>query len=221
VTAAAVARALPAAGEAAGFAHVLDGAALDGTSARLAAMLDRALLEEAGWDPVTRILFLPAQHRLLGRQVCRAAGCAGTVHNDCPGVCCRCFTRLTRLGMSAAGIAAAQQLPAVPAPAGDCAVPGCQCKPTVRQAVMCEPHAKQFRGRRTPVPLEQFVTDRRVRPLPPLGACLVLACTRTADGAAGYCNTHYQRWRVNQPDSAEVNERWWQATEPGVAEPGR
>src|ERR1700676_1818379 len=53
VTAAALARALPAAGEAAGFAHVLDGAALDGTSARLAAMLDRALLEEAGWDPVT------------------------------------------------------------------------------------------------------------------------------------------------------------------------
>ena len=80
MTAAAPARALPAAG----FGHVLDGVALDGVSARLAAMLDRTLLQEAGWDPAARILFLPAQHRLLGRQVCRAAGCAGTVHMRCP-----------------------------------------------------------------------------------------------------------------------------------------
>ena len=221
MTAAAPARVLPAAGAAAAFPHVLDGTALDGGSARLAAMLDRALLAEAGWDPAARILFLPAQHRLLGRQVCRAAGCTGTVHNDCPGICYRCFTRLTGLGMDAAGIAAAQQLPAVPAPAGDCAVPGCRCKPTVREAVMCEPHAKQFRGRRAPVPLEQFLTDRRVRPLPPLGACLVLACTRAADSAVGYCNTHYQRWRMAQRGSARVDGQWWQATEPGVAEPGQ
>ena len=123
--------------------------------------------------------------------------------------------------MSATGIAAAEHLPAAPAPAEDCAVPGCQCKPTVRQAVMCEPHAAQFRNRRTPVPLEQFLTDRRVRPLPPLPACLVLACTRAADGAVGYCNTHYQRWRVAQRSSAGVDEQWWQATEPGVAEPGQ
>ena len=200
---------------------MLDGVVLDGAAARLAGMLDRALLDEAGWDPATRILFLPAQHRLLGRQVCRAERCTGTVHNDCPGVCYRCFTRLQRLGMSAAGIAAAEQLPAAPAPAEDCAVPGCRCKPTVRQAVMCEPHAAQFRNRRTPVPLEQFLTDRWVRPLPPLPPCLVSACTRAADGAVGYCNTHYQRWRVAQRGNAGVDERWWQATEPGVAEPGQ
>jgi hypothetical protein len=191
----------PFAGAAAEFPHVLGGIALDGAARRLAVMLDRAVLEEAGWDPVTRILFLPSGHRLLGRRVCRAAGCDGTVHNDCPGVCYRCFTRLTRLGMSAADIAAPGQLPAVPAPAEDCAVPGCRCKPTVRQAVMCEPHAKQFRGRRTPVPLGQFLADPRVRPLPPLPACLVAACTRTADGAIGYCNTHYQRWRVRNLSS--------------------
>ena len=93
------------------------GLLLDGAAARLAGMLDRALLEEAGWDPAARILFLPAQHRLLGRQVCRAERCTGTVHNDCPGVCYRCFTRLQQLGMSATDIAAAQQLPAAPAPA--------------------------------------------------------------------------------------------------------
>ena len=215
------AAARPAAGASAEFPHVLDGVVLDGAAARLAEMLDRALLDDAGWDPAKRILFLPAHHRLLGRQVCRAERCTGTVHNDCPGVCYRCFTRLQQLGISPAGIAAAQHLPAAPVPAEDCAVPGCRCKPTVRQAVMCEPHAAQFRDRRTPVPLEQFRTDRRVRPLPPLPPCLVLACTRGADGAVGYCNTHYQRWRVTQRSSPGTDEQSWRATEPGVAEPGQ
>jgi len=123
--------------------------------------------------------------------------------------------------MSAADIAAAEHLPAAPAPAGHCAVPGCECKPTVRRAVLCEPHAAQFRNRWTPVPLEQFLSDRWVRPLPPLPPCLVSACTRTADGAVGYCNTHYQRWRVAQRGSAEVDERWWRLTEPCAAEPGQ
>ena len=221
MTAATLARPQPAAGASREFPHVLEGVLLDGAAARLAAMLDRALLDEAGWDPATRILHLPAGHRLLGRQVCRAEGCAGTVHNDCPGVCRRCFTRLEKLEMSAADIAAAEHLPAAPAPAGHCAVPGCECKPTVRQAVLCEPHAAQFRNRWTPVPLEQFLSDRWVRPLPPLPPCLVSACTRTADGAVGYCNTHYQRWRVAQRGSAEVDERWWRLTEPCAAEPGQ
>ena len=221
MTAAMLGRPQPAAGASREFPHVLEGVLLDGAAARLAAMLDRALLDEAGWDPATRILHLPAGHRLLGRQVCRAEGCAGTVHNDCPGVCRRCFTRLEKLEMSAADIAAAGHLPAAPAPAGHCAVPGCECKPTVRQAVLCEPHAAQFRNRWTPVPLEQFLSDRWVRPLPPLPPCLVSACTRTADGAVGYCNTHYQRWRVAQRGSAEVDERWWRLTEPCAAEPGQ
>jgi integrase len=210
----------PAAAESAGFPHVLAGGALGGTAARLAQMLDRELLHEAGWDPVMRVLFLPARHRLLGRDVCRAGGCTGTVHNDCPGVCYRCFTRLIRLGMSAADIAAGQ-LPPAPVPAGYCAVPGCQAKPTVRQAVMCEPHARQFRGRRRPVPVGQFIADPRVRPLPPLQACLVLACTRASDGGIGYCNTHYQRWRVIRQAGTGADERSWQATESGVAEPGQ
>ena len=68
--------------------------------------------------------------------------------------------------------------------------------PTVSQAVLCEPHARQFRHRvRTPS-IEQFLADPRVRPLPPLKPCAVVACTRVADGARGYCNTHYQRWRT-------------------------
>ena len=80
------------------FAHVLDGVVLHGDAARLAAALDRGLLEQAGWDPVMRILRLPSQHRLLGRKVCRVERCVNTVHNDAPEICHRCFTRLTAAG---------------------------------------------------------------------------------------------------------------------------
>jgi hypothetical protein len=80
------------------FPYVLDGVTLDGAAARLASMLDRGFLDEAGWDPRTRVLSLPTQHRLLGRRVCRAGGCERTVHSGLPAVCLRCFTRLTGLG---------------------------------------------------------------------------------------------------------------------------
>ena len=69
--------------------------------------------------------------------------------------------------------------------------------------------------------MEQFLADGRVRPLPPCPACLVAACTRAADGAGGYCNTHYQRWRIAQRANPVLDHLRWQATESGVAEPGQ
>ena len=68
------------------FPHVLDGVVLVGAAARLAAMLDRKFLDEAGWDPRTRVLSLPAEHRLLGRTVCRVEGCQNTVRSGLSGV---------------------------------------------------------------------------------------------------------------------------------------
>jgi integrase len=203
------------------FPYVLDGVALDGAAARLASMLDRGFLDEAGWDPRTRVLSLPTQHRLLGRRVCRAGGCERTVHSGLPAVCLRCFTRLTGLGMSAADIGAAPELPAVAPSADHCAVPGCRCVPTVRHAVLCGPHAKKFRLRRPPMSMQQFLADPRVRPLPPMPACQVPACTRASDGAGGYCNTHYQRWRTAQHATPGLDQRRWQVRESGVAEPGQ
>ena len=137
-----------------------------------------------------RVLALPARHRLLGRTVCRAQGCRNIVQSGLT-VCHRCFTRLTRLGMSRAEIAAAACLPAEPVSATRCAVSGCRCVPTVRHAVLCELHAKKFRLRRPPMSMQQFLADPRVRPLPAMPACSVAACTRPADSARGYCNTHY------------------------------
>lgn len=215
-----VVRAVPGTQDGGEIPQVLNGVVLTGVALRLARMLDRGFLAESGWDPRMRVLVLPPQHRLLGRQVCRVPGCEGTVCSGLPDVCYRCFTSLTRLGLSPAEIPAAGDLPAAPAPADHCAVRGCRCQPTVRQAVLCEPHAKQFRHRRPRRSMEQFLADPRVRPLPAHSACLVAACTRPADGACGYCNTHYQRWRVAQQAHPDLDQRSWQATESGVAEPG-
>jgi integrase len=203
--------------------HVLGGVVLVGATARLARMLDRRFLDEAGWDPRTRVLSLPAQHRLLGRPVCRVEGCQNTIHSIHSGlaVCHRCFTRLTRLGMSTSEIAAAARLPAEPTSATRCAVSGCRCALTVRHAVLCVPHAKKFRLRRPSMSMQQFLVDPRVRPLPPMPACLVAACIRPADGASGYCNTHYQRWRNALRTNPELDARRWQARESGVPEPGQ
>ena len=203
------------------FPHVLVGAAFDGPAAALARALDKALLEEAGWDPVARILFLPAGHRLLGRKVCRVEQCTATAHYNYPDICHRCFTRLTRMGMTMDDIAARESLPAAPVPAPHCAVPECRCVPTARGAVLCEPHAQNYRGRRIPVTVEEFVRHPRVRPHPPSPACSVPACTRTADGAIGYCGTHYQRWCMAQQNDPGLDEQSWRTLESGVAEPGQ
>ncbi len=201
--------------------HVLVGAILEGAAGRLASMLDRELLDEAGWDPRMRVLRLPAQHRLLGRPVCRSGGCERTVRDGLPAVCFRCFTRLSGLGMSTADIAAASTLPAPHPRADHCAVPRCQCVPTMRHAVLCQPHASAFRARKPRRPLEQFLADPRVRPLPAMATCQVAACTRLADSASGYCNTHYQRWRTAERATAGLDQHHWQARESGVAEPGQ
>lgn len=213
--------ALPGPADARELSHVLSGATLDGVAGLLAGMLDREFLDEAGWDPRMRVLCLPAQHPLLGRGVCRAAGCERTVRDGLPAVCHRCFTRLSGLGMSTTEIAAASALPAARPRADHCAVPGCQCVPTMRHAVLCEPHARSFRARKPRRSLEQFLTDPRVRPLPAMADCQVAACARLADSASGYCHTHYQRWRTAQRATAGLDQHRWQDRESGVAEPGQ
>ena len=111
-------------------------------------MLEPAFLEEAGWDPVTRVLSLPAQHRLLGRTVCRVNQlCRNTIRPRSHRICHGCFTRLTRHGNEPWKRSA---LPSNCLPrrcrAALCAVPGCGCVPTVRDAVLCEPHARKLRA---------------------------------------------------------------------------
>ena len=185
------------------FGHVLAGVVLDGDAARLAAMLDRAFLAEAGWDPAGRVLSLPAGHPLLGRTVCRAAGCAATAHGSTGRRAVLPVLRPAGAGRLEPGRRSARRRRCRRCPAGawmpgsrvpadvagraagaaDRAVPGAFA------AVPPDP-----RGRRW----KQFLADPRVRPLPALGPCRVAACSRRAESEHGYCPTHYVRWRVRR-----------------------
>ena len=51
---------------------------VDPETARWAGRIDAGFLAEAGWDAALLTLFPPAHHPLLGRPLCRAAGCATT-----------------------------------------------------------------------------------------------------------------------------------------------
>ena len=86
---------------------------------------------------------------------------------------------------------------------------------------MCESHVRQFRQRAGGPAIGQFLADPRVRPLPPFSPCAVAACTRAADSARGYCNTHYQRWRVAAKADHDLDAGQWRQAEPAVAEGGQ
>jgi integrase len=207
------------------FGHVLAGVVLDGPAARLAAMLDPAFLAEAGWDPASRVLSLPAGHPLLGRALCRADGCPATAHGaTAGGLCWSCFARLRRAGMSAEQIAAAPRVPAAPARPAGCLVPGCErMSPGGRQGQrtgLCVAHSRRFR--RIPgMTMERFLADPAVRPLAALGPCRVAACSRRAESEHGYCPTHYARWRSTVTAAPGTDQRRWELTEPAVSEGGQ
>lgn len=202
------------------FDHVLAGVSLTGSAARLAELLDERFLSEAGWDPVARVLSLPASHPLLGRTLCRIRGCMTTVHGGTGGVCWHCFTRLRRDGLSPDQIADSLDLPPLPIRPAGCAVPNCQRMSPAPRSTLCEPHRRRFR-RKPGASLEQFLTDPGVRPLPPLGPCLVAACSRRAESEHGYCPSHYVRWRTTITADPRTDQRRWQLTEPAVSQGGQ
>ena len=223
--AAAVLAASPVAGRRREFPGVLAGIALGGPAARLAGMLDLAFLAGAGWDPVSRVLSLPARHPLLGRTLCRADGCPATVHGTkAGGLCWSCFARLRRAGLSIEEIAASPQVPAAPPRPAGCLVPGCErMSPGGRQGQrtgLCLAHSRRFR-RKPGMTMERFLADPGVRPLAALGPCSVAACSRRAESEHGYCPTHYVRWRSTVTAVPRTGQRHWELTEPAISEGGQ
>ena len=187
-------RAVSIADEACEIPYALAGAELKGPALALARMLDPAFLVEAGWDPMMRVLSLPARHPLLGRTLCRVGGCTATAHGTkIGGLCWQCFARLSRAGMSVEEITAAAELPALPNLLGGCVVPGCQRmspggRPRQRTG-LCQAHSRRFR-RRPGMSMTEFLADQAVGPLPALDPCTVAACVRRAESEHGYCPTH-------------------------------
>ncbi len=210
------------AGETSG--HVISGVVLAGDAARLAGTLDRGFLAQAGWDPASRVLSMPAGHPLLGRRVCRAGGCAATVHAGASGLCHQCSARLLRAGWTREETCSAAEVPRLPDRASGCRVPGCQrMSPGGRQGQrtgLCQAHSRRFR--RVPgMTIEEFLAGPRVRPLPPLGPCRVAACSRRSESEHGYCPTHYVRWRSALAAGPAADQAHWDLTCPAVSEPGQ
>lgn len=203
------------------FPHVLAGVTLTGDAAALAARIDPEFLAETGWDPVTRVWAPPAEHRFLGRNVCRAPDCQ-TTSNDANRTCLGCRRRLMRLGLTLDEI---DQLPSPRRRAwtrtgdGACAVTGCP-RPWVRAAhPLCREHRDQQQA--LGMSAAEFAAHPGAGPLESLGVCGVAACDRqlAADGDV-YCDSHLTRLRRARR-AGIVNEARWRVTESPITHTGR
>jgi len=131
--------------------HVFGDRVVDAETARWAAHIDAGFLAEVGWDASLLVLFPPAEHPLLGRPVCRAAGCATTVLAR-QRVCVSCQRRLAEHGLDITDVAR------LPAPAAACTGPGagtvvclvgaCLRPRRHRDGVYCGAHQQRLRAAR-------------------------------------------------------------------------
>jgi integrase len=188
--------------------------------ARLEGLLDQGFLTGIGWDREAGVLSLPADHPMLGWQVCRVPGCEGMVEDlkSGLGVCAACANYMTLHGLT--------EPPEVCAKThtigdGLCVV-GCARPWESRRRPLCSAHEHQ-QSNVLKVPIEVFVARPDVRPLPGFGTCEVLACTRFRySGTSPFCKAHLHRWirdKANLAGSDEDFERWCR-TQSAVAEAG-
>lgn len=201
--------------------HVFaDAPALEPVAGRIAALIDPAFLAEVGWDPVTLLLSPPSGHPLLGRPICRAAGCATTAAAT-DRICASCRRRLERAGRT---VEQFEELPARPRPSRGpwpCAVTGCQRTWESARTGLCRTHEELQRSLR--IDLEQFLALEETRPLEALALCAVAACPRQRRHLDGrYCEAHQQRLRqARGPAGDAFDEQRWRATEPAVGRGGQ
>ncbi len=189
---------------------------LDERSAVLASRVDAAFLAEAGWDPGTCVLTLPAEHPLPGRTFCRAPGCQTTCA-AATRVCLDCQRRLAAAGLDLEDVAL------LPPPqgkrwlgAGDgtCKVPGCPRPWVTSGQPLCPEHLGQ--QERLGVSTADFTARADTVALPSHGTCAVASCPRQLPGhGAVYCDAHLQPLRVLRDEAA------WRVTEPPVPRAGQ
>jgi integrase len=204
------------------FSHVLAGVGLAEEAAALAARIAPEFLVETGWDPVTRVWAPPAEHRFLGRNICRAPDCQA-VSNDADRVCLGCRRRLQRHGLTL------DEIDMLPPPQrrawtrpgdGACAVPGCP-RPWVRaKDPLCQGH--RDRQQALGMSVAEFAAHPDTRPLQSLGVCAVAACDRQLAAAGDvYCESHLTRLRRARRGGVVVDETRWRITESPITHTGR
>lgn len=192
---------------------------VEATAAALAHLIDPMFLDEIGWDAQGVVLVLPAGHRLLGRPVCRVAGCTVTAtHRSRICQCCR--RRLSEHGMSDAQVevlgARADPVRGV----GGCLVRDCARQRVSSPQALCRSHCDQRHALGLSMP--QFLADPRTTALTACEPCLVVACPRQRRHRDGtYCEAHQLRWRGIKGSDPQKSEDLWQRTEPPVAVGGQ
>jgi integrase len=205
----------------AGGAHVFADPGTDRHAAAIAAVIDPAFLAEAGWDAQRRVLSFAPEHPLLGRPVCRAAGCS-TSAPAAVRICASCRRRLAEHGLGEDEIAALPPRGHQRSGRGPdaCVVDGCRREWESASSGLCRGHAEQLRA--LPVAdVDEFLAHRQTRPLAPCPPCAVAACTRQRRHPDGlYCEAHQQRLRTARARDAHLDESYWQATEPASGRGG-
>ncbi|MDP7733062.1 tyrosine-type recombinase/integrase [Mycobacterium sp. TY813] len=206
----------------AGEAHVFtDKAGIDRHAAAIAAVIDPAFLAEAGWDPQRRVLSFPPEHPLLGRPICRAAGCL-TSAPPTTRICASCRRRLAEhgLGDDEVALLAPRSRKRLGRGPDGCVVDGCRREWESASSGLCRTHAEQLRALRI-TDVDEFLAHRQTRPLPPCPPCAVAACTRQRRHPDGmYCGAHQQRLRTVRVRDPHLDETHWRATEPAIGRGG-
>jgi hypothetical protein len=197
-----------------GGAHVFADAGIG----RHAAVIDPAFLAEAGWDPTRKVLAFTPEHPLLGRPVCRAAGCSTSTQAS-SRICASSRRRLAEHGLGEDEIAALPPRAHLGSGRGPdaCVVHGCRREWESASSGLCRAHAEQLRALSV-ADVDEFLAHRQTRPLAP---CAVAACTRQRRHPDGlYCDAHQQRLRTARTHHLHLEETLWRATEPAIGRGG-
>jgi integrase len=195
------------------------GPELDHSIARLTDLTDPQFLAEVGWDATQLVFNPPPQHRLLGRPVCQATGCATTAPAR-DRICQSCLRRLADHGL---GVDQLELLPRRDYPArgpGACRVNRCGREWLSAVAGLCRAHLAQQQD--SGLPVEQFCTDTKPAPLPALPGCLVASCPRQRRNLEGrYCNPLLVRLRAAMRADAGFDEASWALSDPPIGRGGQ
>lgn len=192
---------------------------LDQDAAALTNLIDPLFLTEIVWDATFLMLYPPSDHPLLGRPVCRAAGCAVTAAHR-SRVCAGCQRRLALQGLGLDEVALLEVRERPDRDVGQCLVPGCGRQWVSGPAQLCRTHLDQ--REELDVSVAQFLGHPRARALMANEPCEVASCPRQRRHRDGrYCEAHQIRRRTLTARAAPVDEALWRRTEPPIGAGGQ
>lgn len=195
------------------------GARPDREVVEVARLVDPAFLSEAGWDPAARVLFPPPDHRLLGRPVCTAPGCAVTAPHRCR-ICTGCQRRLAQRGLGADQIELLPAREGRDGGIGGCVVTGCARQWASGRARLCRHHLDQRQS--LGLGMAEFLAHPQTRALRAYRPCEVASCPRQRRHRDGqYCDAHQLRLRATRRRDSGLDEGLWRRTEPPIGAGGQ